>query len=501
MGNTLIALSDAEPGVPTPFLMVSVDSGISWQAYDTIGFGTSSFLQDIVSVGNKLIASNNHGLLLSLDTGRTWIPYNNGILQQPNANISPIFEKNGRLFIGGYTVSLFYSADTGLTWTPRYEGIMGINPGAIGYYGNNLFISPQNTNTAYISTDEGNTWDTINPIFNNRITAFETKGSTIIAGANFPNILISNDGGNTWNWDGPWGIGIGGSRFYDILIDTPNIFLLNSMGTYRSPDNGVTWINITPEFSEVATAITNIGNRYVLVTEGDGVYYSDDDGFLWNHTVSGIPNSSTSFYPYTAMYGIEEKDGLLFAGTYDEGVLMSADSGSTWVISSNGLPIENTGYIYCMTHDLVNIYVGSLLNGVYFSPDNAQNWYPCNLGLPSKMVYKLVKSTNYLLASTLSNGLWKLDTQTIGVNITSPVTENSGIQIFPNPVTAASVIKLTGNHPNARLSVYDMLGKELISRTISDNHFQIGKENFKSGVYLVKIITNGKQFAKKMIIQ
>nr|NQU92966.1 T9SS type A sorting domain-containing protein [Bacteroidota bacterium] len=75
------------------------------------------------------------------------------------------------------------------------------------------------------------------------------------------------------------------------------------------------------------------------------------------------------------------------------------------------------------------------------------------------------------------------------------------VEIYPNPFADFIWIKATNNSQNLTYSVYNILGKTMISGTVRNNHpTQINLEKLISGIYFIRIF-DGKTFVTKKIIK
>lgn len=87
---------------------------------------------------------------------------------------------------------------------------------------------------------------------------------------------------------------------------------------------------------------------------------------------------STPWSPLnTGMYGgnvtsLFSFGEFLFAGTYNNGIYVSADNGSTWKSANNGLPKFSN--ILSFASDGINLYAGSYYSGLYVSSDSGASW-------------------------------------------------------------------------------------------------------------------------------
>lgn len=70
-------------------------------------------------------------------------------------------------------------------------------------------------------------------------------------------------------------------------------------------------------------------------------------------------------------------DGTLFAGTYDQGIFRSTDSGSSWTAANNGLVGLSVGAIAAMG----TLLFSSTDSGFFRSEDNGDSWVSIGSGI------------------------------------------------------------------------------------------------------------------------
>lgn len=72
------------------------------------------------------------------------------------------------------------------------------------------------------------------------------------------------------------------------------------------------------------------------------------------------------------------------------------------------------------------------------------------------------------------------------------------LNIYPNPVRSGLVTIKTNNNQPLQVAVFDVLGKQVISRTISNNTLNVS--SLKAGIYLVQVTENNTTSTKKLIV-
>lgn len=101
--------------------------------------------------------------------------------------------------------------------------------------------------------------------------------------------------------------------------------------------------------------------------------------------------------------------------------------------------------------------------------------------------------------ATASNGNNRLDNIkfTAGTLNTSSF-DKLGLSLYPNPVRNGQVSIKTNNNQPLQVAVFDVLGKRVISETISENTLDVS--GLKAGIYLVQVTENNITSTKKLIV-
>ncbi len=119
---------------------------------------------------------------------------------------------------------------------------------------------------------------------------------------------------------------------------------------------------------------------------------------------------------------------------------------------------------------------------------------------------------------------WQLDTPTdsnsrelyidsfkIGKGVANPFgstlaiesnTDNMQFEIYPNPTANKINIQFSENQNVERISIYDVLGKEVFTKKIEDSESKVTfNPNLSSGVYFLKMNSDKGEVSKKIIIK
>jgi len=336
-------------------LYCSTDKGQTWNHLMKLQTKAIIFINT-----NTILAGATDQLLESTDNGSMWHTRMNGLLSSDVRGI--VFNTEGRIY-ACCALTINFSTDNGDNWTQTHSF-----PGIIRFMGiisdGSIFVGVKDFwaegTGVYCSTDNGYTWSLVsNAIFSSMV---QLPNGDILAGADgvyrstdgganwvqialtdkdiynicqgangylfvttFEELYSSTDNGNNWNKvsltdSGTTYIGdIAISPNGHIFIDAATFTTVYSNKMYRSTNNGVSWDTVNyPHQSSITSFISNSENRLFLSGYG-GVYTSDDEGESWKLLNDGLTTNKITSLAIN-------KDGYIFAGTSNSGVLRSTNS-------------------------------------------------------------------------------------------------------------------------------------------------------------------------------
>ncbi|WP_291128450.1 T9SS type A sorting domain-containing protein [Flavobacterium sp. UBA7682] len=76
--------------------------------------------------------------------------------------------------------------------------------------------------------------------------------------------------------------------------------------------------------------------------------------------------------------------------------------------------------------------------------------------------------------------------------------EINDLKVYPNPVSNGTLFIETAANAEKTVTVYDILGKQVLNTTTSDNAINVS--NLRGGVYVVKITEEGKTATRKLVV-
>ena len=219
------------------------------------------------------------------------------------------------------------------------------------------------------------------------------------------------------------------TQYQDItyaLAASPNFsqdgicFAARGSGLYRSEDGGETWqpayesLKLETPLPTMAIAISPdfASDRTVFAGVPGGILRSFDGGENWDVVQFPSPPPVVSALVISPDY---VRDGILLAGTVEDGVFSTSNRGGHWVAWNFGLLDLNT---ICMaispdfSHD-ETLFVG-VDSGIFHSTNGGRAWREVDFPLELAPVLSLALSPAYsedgiLFAGTESHGLYRSD--------------------------------------------------------------------------------------------
>lgn len=143
-----------------------------------------------------------------------------------------------------------------------------------------------------------------------------------------------------------------------------------------------------------------------------------------------------------------------------------------------GAPLPSNGWVTASTNPFVYVglppgcnvfFVRSVCSATDVSPWTAVASSGCPINI-----------TNYL--ATLSNNDFSIN-------------NDNNIKVFPNP--SSTIFKIVSNTNIDKITIFDTLGKEILTQTQNNNEVNI--EKLSKGIYLIEITSENEKVYKKLI--
>jgi len=340
------------------------------------------------------------------------------------------------------------------------------------------------------STDRGSSWEDISPEPPS-IIAFGTSPTGTIYTINYT-LRKSTDEGNTWiELDLPipayyfiyWQNTIMTNQDGDVFIqmDNPN------KDTYRSTDEGISWVTIGADSSRMFDIIFKDNLCFAIFNKtgslGGNLFKSSNNGDTWEIISTAPANLYTLF---------AAKNGKLYAGRLSGGnppgdLFISSDNGNNWEAVSE----FNTRQAYDIQENkLGHIFIATAY-GIYRSTDDGISWHHYNTGLLHTPSIRLaVDSEGYVYVGTgLYGRLYRSIQSTIPVELVSFSAKQIEDEVHLNWQTAAE-INNQGFEIERKIENSDWrtIGfKEGFGTITEPQHYSFIDENISSGKYQYRL--------------
>lgn len=419
------------PSVPTTYyaattegFWMSSNSGKSWALTTQRNLEINSIAVHPSMPTRVFIGTNNYGVMVSNDSGRSFTPTNDSFSSRFAYSVVPDSQQSNRLYAATRNIAtgggfLFVSNDRGATWTPsRSLDVNRVSPFAILQDRKNANLIYLGTNLGiFRSIDRGVTWlplPTVKPVVTpkkpvkkavpvKKGTAVKTPAVTAaVVGPTVKTVPSINEKVKVLSFteDGRNGLFAGTDR-----------------GLYRSYDIAKGWekLNLGVGNNEnifaIHTSPTRPGTIWVG-TATSGVLVSKDDGKTWakaGGAADGVPISSIASDP--------ERPDYVYVGT-SQTFYVSKDGGATWKRRGGDLPLGNFTSILINPNNTDEIIVSSSIDtdgGIFISTDSGNRWKRIDgkeWKLPSRRVWSLAfdpTDPNRLFAGTHSSGVYKIE--------------------------------------------------------------------------------------------
>jgi ligand-binding sensor domain-containing protein len=206
-----------------------------------------------------------------------------------------------------------------------------------------------------------------------------------------------------------------GGRIYPAISNGNNIFVGTWYGIYFSTNDGISWNAINNGIPDARSYIS----VYALAVSGDKlfagangtIYLSTDNGLNWKAANNGLTASVLSLaisgdkiFAGTEGIGIPTSDSSSSSDTSKVGVYLSTDSGDSWKLINNGLPIHSSVTSLAIKDN--SIFAGA--NGIFISTDDGLKWDSVDIGFDQcGPIYAFATINNAIFVSTYFGGMFR----------------------------------------------------------------------------------------------
>ncbi|MCB9069747.1 MAG: T9SS type A sorting domain-containing protein [Calditrichae bacterium] len=240
----------------------------------------------------------------------------------------------------------------------------------------------------------------------------------------------------------------------------------------------VTTIGVSPALTSVVWAGTDDGKVWVTA----------DGGSNWTNTSTGLPNrwvTRVIAHPVDEATAYATFNGLRWKEA-EAKVMRTTNLGASWEDITANLPEAPVNAFAVFTDDNFRTYLfaGSDL-GAYYSVDDGLSWEYISSDFPMVTVYdmKVHETADYLAIGTHARSMYKMDLAQILVGIDDPATDTAPqdfalLQNYPNPFNPTTTIPVKlATSADIRLTIFDNLGRTV--RNLVDGNVSAGSHDFE----------------------
>ena len=385
-------------GTANGWMYESRNFGVSWRRVALVGQRDDLVLDSIVVdpanpkhliVGAWVLGSNDGGMFISSDGGRTWI--NQAEMRGQSVRSLAISPSDPKSLVAGSLQGVFRSVDGGQHWKrispPDSTEIHEVE---------SVAIDPKDSNIIYVgtwhlpwkTTDGGEHWDSIKD-----------------------GIAVDSD-------------------VFSIIVDPKapqTVYASACSGIYKSEDGGLlfTAIHGIPHGSIRTRVLLQDPNNLNVVFAGttEGLFRTGDAGKIW------AAKTGTDVIVNDIMVNKSDSKHMLIA-TDRGGVLASEDGGDTFHPANGGFSTRQITTMKRDSRNAATLYVGVVNDkewgGVFRSDNGGLNWKQESEGLGGRDVFSLGQAPDGTMIAGTAHGLFRLasDTQKWEQIDTLPVSDS-----------------------------------------------------------------------------
>jgi photosystem II stability/assembly factor-like uncharacterized protein len=364
----------------------------------------------------RIMNSNDGGVTISIDGGKTWTEQNN----QPTAQFYHVAVDNHwpyRVYGAqqdNSTVAIASQSDDGVIARQDWYEVGG---GESGY----ISPDPRDPEIVYAGSDAA------------IITRYDHRTNQLTDASPYP-LDTSGNGANALKYRFQWTEPVFVSAF------DSNVIYSAAQNVLKSTDQGHSWSAISPDLTrndkekqkpsggDITLDITSV-EYYDTVfalsesplqkgqlwagTDDGLIHLTRDDGKTWeNVTPKALPEwsmvSIIEASPHDAgtAYAAIDRHKL---DDFNPFIYKTHDYGKTWTLINSGLPAG--AYVRSVREDpkVKGLLYAGTETGVYFSLDDGTHWQSMQLNLPTTPIHDLAVKDNDLIAATHGRAFWILD--------------------------------------------------------------------------------------------
>lgn len=270
-----------------------------------------------------------------------------------------------------------------------------------------------------------------------------------------------------------------------------------------------------------ADVITNGAGRYYQVSSNPVITYARttrNQKYIQDATAGILIDDNTTVIA-TAMVAGDAISGLKGQASLFSGVLQLLPSANATVASSGNVVTPQTvtianilANVETYESELVQLSNASFTTADGTLPFTTSANFNLNDGSGDVAFRTLFAEANYIgqvvpsgpnnmavLVAEFNTAVQVVARSLADLTLASQSFEITGLKVYPNPVVNGTLFIETAANAERTVTVYDLLGKQVLNTTTSENAINVS--NLNAGVYVVKITEEGKTASTKLVIE
>lgn len=453
---------------------------------------------------------NDGGVAYSRDSGENWLQ---GDETSPGFNTSQFYDATKRpgfsMYIGGTQDNGTYASYNNPDNQRGWRDMLGGDGFDVIWKGSDSLMGSIQYNNIYRSLNAGTRWELAGNIgdfegqFLTSLGWTPESGEVVFSISPEDGLLRSMDFGESWQKIPPvsfasWG-GVGQGRVRVSLADPSVVWA----GYYLRRES-------SPATLHVSENALNASQDVIGGGDPARIRPVNSPSFAPAAVIAGLAT-----HPFTRATAY-----VTFAVACQPKILRTEDLGQTWedlsgfvgstdCESSNGFPDAQVWDLEVFPSIPWVIWAGTDI-GIFESRDHGKTWSYADNGLPAVSVWRIRIVDDEVVLATHGRGVWTLDLNEVQTNIELEEGElPSSFELldnYPNPFNPTTSIRFkTATESRIRLTVFDMLGREIA--TLTDQQYPVGTHQIQwnasemgSGQYIYRMEANGKVIGAKTMV-
>lgn len=483
----------------------SRDGGSAWQRTDPSNELRSGSVNFSWYFGNVRVHPTNPervyvldvSMMISNNGGANWSIAGTSHVDHHGFAFDPL---NPNRQIVGHDGGINYSTNNGASWTK-----VSALPVTQFYH---ITMDQTNPERLYGGTQDNGTIRTLTGAVNDWGEIFSGDGFYVIVDPTDPNVIYaeSQNGNLGKSTDGGASFasaleGIEPSEPKDwstpVVMDPSNnkVLYYGTNRVYRTTNGAEFWNAISGNLtdSDPGSRLGKVTTIAVAPSNSAVVYAGTDDSHVWVTADTGATwaeISETLPYRWVTRVAVDPNDESVAYVTFSglkwrdpqPHIFRTTDMGQTWEDISNNLPDAPINIVVVDPLYPNLLYVGTDVSA-YYSGDYGKSWQPLGRGLPMVSVYDIVVHpfARILVAGTHARSMYKLDLSTY-TGIEAPrelLPERFTLaQNYPNPFNPSTSIAFTlQERGEIALQIYNVSGQ--LVRTLAQESRPAGRHEVR----------------------